>query len=105
MLGGDFLVLPILLFLVSGFLLFQGLCFRGIVDMNALFLQKFSSFNMLVLVREVLGKYCLLLGVLGIAIALFLFLGRRSDKMEIKTGGSFWTILVFYSIIALFTII
>lgn len=99
------LALPILLLVVSLFLIYQGLCFHGIIDMNALFLEKFATNNMLLLVRAILSKYVLLLGVIGIALALFLFFCRKSNGADEKVSNSFWILLVIYGVVALFTVI
>ena len=99
------LLLTVLLLIVSLFLVYQGLCFYDIISMTALFLDKFATNNMLLLVRAVLSKYSLILGVVGVGLSLFLFLCRRTSDKDEKVSNSFWVLLVIYSLVVLFTII
>ena len=99
------MILAVLILLVSLFLIYQGLSFNYIVDMPVLVLNKFASNNMLSLIRMVLGKYTLILGVVGVVLALFLFICRKIDDADEKVSNSFWVILIAITIIAIFTVI
>lgn len=99
------LVLSVLLLFLSLFLMYQGMSFNGIINMNTIFLKKFESNNILLLVRAVLNKYTILLGVVGILLALFLLYCRKKDGADEKVSNSFWVILISFVIIALFTVI
>lgn len=99
------LVLPCLLLVVSLFLLYQGLCFFGLLPFDALILEKFTSNNFLLLIRAVLSKYTLILGVVGLALAVFLFICYKSKTLDGKSSSTFWGIFIVYAVVALFTVI
>lgn len=99
------LALPIILLLVSLLLSYQGLCFYGVVPFDALFLEKFSSNNMLLLVRAVLSKYTPILGVVGILLSIFLFVSYKKSRDDEKVSHSFWILLIFYILFTVLTVI
>lgn len=95
--------LIVLFIIVSIFLIYQGLCFYSIIKSSFLVISKFTSNNTLSLVRVILGKYSLVLGLIGIVLSVILLIGlSREDN---KAYGSFWVLLVMYVLIALFTVI
>lgn len=99
------LILPILVAVVSLFLSFQGLCFFGYIPFDALMFEKFASNNMLLLIRSVLSKYTLILGVVGIALAIFLFYCYKKGSTDEKFSHSFWVLLLIYVAFAILTVI
>ena len=94
-------------FLVSIFFIYEWLVSTGRLDMPLIFLEKFSNNNLLPLTREVLLRWTLLLGVLGVAIALFLFICLKDSEKEEKDKNYFFfvVLLVFYVAFAFFLII
>lgn len=102
------LLLSGLFLVVSIFFIYEWLVSTGRLDMPLIFLEKFSSNNLLLLTREVLLRWTLLLGVLGLAIALFLFICLKDSEKEEKDKkfvSSFVVLLVFYIAFAFFLII
>lgn len=99
------LALPILLLVISLFLSFQGLCFSGVMPFDALMFEKFASNNMLLLIRGVIGKYTIVLGVVGIFLSIFLFYCYKKGNSDEKFSHSFWVLLVFYVAFAILTVV
>lgn len=102
------LLLSGLFLVVSIFFIYEWLVSTGRLDMPLIFLEKFSNNNLLLLTREVLLRWTLLLGVLGVAIALFLFICLKDSEKEEKDKkfiSSFVVLLVFYVAFAFFLII
>lgn len=102
------LLLSGLFLVVSIFFIYEWLVSTGRLDMPLIFLEKFSNNNLLLLTREVLLRWTLLLGVLGVTIALFLFICLKDSEKEEKDKkfiSSFVVLLVFYIAFAFFLII
>lgn len=102
------LLLSGLFLVVSIFFIYEWLVSTGRLDMPLIFLEKFSNNNLLLLTREVLLRWTLLLGVLGVVIALFLFICLKDSEKEEKDKkfvSSFVVLLVFYIAFAFFLII
>lgn len=102
------LLLSGLFLVVSIFFIYEWLVSTGRLDMPLIFLEKFSSNNLLLLTREVLLRWTLLLGVLGVIMSLFLFICLKDSEKEEKDKkfiSSFVVLLVFYIAFAFFLII
>lgn len=102
------LLLSGLFLVVSIFFIYEWLVSTGRLDMPLIFLEKFSNNNLLLLTREVLLRWTLLLGVLGVAMSLFLFICLKDSEKEEKDKkfiSSFVVLLVFYIAFAFFLVI
>lgn len=102
------LLLSGLFLVVSIFFIYEWLVSTGRLDMPLIFLEKFSNNNLLLLTREVLLRWTLLLGVLGVVMSLFLFICLKDSEKEEKDKkfiSSFVVLLVFYIAFAFFLII
>lgn len=102
------LLLSGLFLVVSIFFIYEWLVSTGRLDMPLIFLEKFSSNNLLLLTREVLLRWTLLLGVLGVIMSLFLFICLKDSEKEERDKkfiSSFVVLLVFYIAFAFFLII
>ena len=98
------MTLAIIMLTMSLVLVYQGLCTSGILPFSMLVLDKFSSNNFLLIVRSILSRYSLLLGVLGLALGIFLILSRRQNK-EVNTSLSYWGIAVIYFLFNIFILV
>ena len=101
------MVFSALWFLVSLFMLYQGLSYSGFNDLPVLVFDKFLSNNYLILLREVLIKYMFILSGVGMIASLIFMVWIYKDKEDcgFTITASMWGILVFYVLISLFTVI
>lgn len=93
--------------MISLFLLFQGACYFGLINHSMLMFPKFETNNYLILVQTELGKYGLILGVLGLIMAIIIAFDviKTKDDEDVKLSKSYWVLLFFYALIALFTVV
>ena len=94
---------PILFFILSVYLLYQGLCYYGILNYNMLVIDKFSDNSFLAIIRLVLSNYAIMIGILGLAITFCLVVMILKGKLE--DLKSFIGLLVFYLLMSLFILI
>lgn len=102
------MVLGIITSLISVFIMFQSLCYYGVLPISPLVIEKFSEVSYLQIVRLILlnwsaiaGVSCFLVGAVGIFLASY----EKKSGTDEKAGASYYALAIIFAIYALFTVI
>lgn len=98
------MVSSIIVIISSLFLIFQGVCWYGLIDINALCIEKFLSSTVLAIIRAVILKYAVIIGIAGVGLGVSLFLLYRKKDLKENIISNFIYIFIF-PLMAIFTII
>ena len=99
--------------ILSSLLVYQGITFNGILNLPYLSFNFFSTNSYMLVVRMVLNKYTIILGVFGLIVSLIAFIsaikGNTTDSdgevEKISVTGTIITITVFYGVFSILTIL